>query len=129
MGAIALVFCASCAAAQTSAPSARTPAAAPQTPRAYIGVTFSFGGTARVGGPVTAQYPTILSVVPGSPAASAGLVAGDVILEVEGQDARQEGVRVARLGRYTLRIRRGDAEQEVIVVGIPAPNPAPRGRP
>lgn len=129
MGALALLFCASCATAQTSAPSTGAPAAAPQPQRAYIGVSFSFGGTARVGGPVTAEYPTIQSVVPGSPAARAGLLAGDRILEVEGQDARQQGVRVVRLGKYTLRIRRGDAEQEMVVVGIPAPNRAPRGRP
>ncbi len=127
VGALALLFCASCAAAQAPAPSAGAPAAVPQVPRAYIGASFSFGGTARVGAPLAAEYPTIQSVVAGSPAATAGLAAGDMVLEVEGQDARQQGVRVARLGKYTLRIRRGDAEREVVVVGIPAP--APRARP
>jgi C-terminal processing protease CtpA/Prc len=129
VGALALLFCASCAAAQTSAPFTGAPAAEPQSQRAYIGANFSFGGTARIGGPVIAEYPTIVSVDRGSPAARAGLVAGDVILEVEGQDARKEGVRATRLGKYTLRIRRGDTEQEVVVVGIPAPTRASRARP
>jgi S1-C subfamily serine protease len=70
------------------------------------------------------------AVLPGSPAQKAGLAPGDVILEVDGRDAREEGALRMRPGvRYALRIRRGDAEKEVALLAIPHPEAASGARP
>lgn len=74
----------------------------------------------------------IMIVDPGSPADTAGLAVGDVILEVDGVGAAT-GVRspLASLATgvsYVLRIRRGQDEHEVTLVPGPArPVTRPRG--
>lgn len=74
--------------------------------------------------------PVITRVTAGSPAAAAGLSAGDTILSVDGQDTEERlpNFRVATPGRpYVLRVTNGAADREVVIV--PAPPRTPSGRP
>ena len=67
-------------------------------------------------------YPRIRDVAPGTPAAAAGLRSGDVILEVNGVDARTVGSLYPTVGeRYAMRIRRGEEEHEVNLTPVPKP--------
>jgi C-terminal processing protease CtpA/Prc len=71
----------------------------------------------------------ITQVVAGSPAAEAGLAAGDIVISVDGQDTgeRLPNFRVATPGRrYVLRIKRGAEEREIAIVAAPPRTPAAR---
>ena len=76
--------------------------------------------------------PEIGSVIKGSPADSAGLKVGDVILEVNGEDPRNQrpiAITEPQLGEtYVLRIRRGNSELEVLLVAAPRPPDLPSGK-
>jgi len=125
-----LVFAAG-ASAQGSAGAVATPTvrqAPPAQPRGYTGFDIRFSFTMS-GGQETASAPLVIDRVdPGSPAQKAGLAAGDIILEVDGRDAREDGALLVRPGaRYTYRIRRGSEEREVVLVA--GTLPADRGRP
>lgn len=114
----------SAAAAAAVAPS---PAPARQVGRARAYTGLEIAGSASVGsdGVVVPAYPTIRAVHAASPGQQAGVDAGDVIIEVNGQDSREQGALWWQPGvRYTLRLRSGDQEREVVM--IPAP---PRERP
>lgn len=97
-------------------------------PPGYTGIEFGMRGSGRMQGkrfiPDSDPKFFILSVAENSPAEKAGLLAGDVVLEVNGQSI-QEGGR--SLGNpeagvtYVLRIRRRDTEREVSVTAIPQP--------
>lgn len=85
---------------------------------------------ARPGGAVTEDYPVVDAVRPGSPAHTAGLAPGDVLLEIDGRDTREDGaLRVQPGRRYTYRIRRGQEEREVTLLTIPRPRELDRPRP
>jgi C-terminal processing protease CtpA/Prc len=72
-----------------------------------------------------ADYPVIYKVRRGSPAEKAGLDSGDVVLEVNGVDARTEGAIFPAVGvKQVIRIRRGDSEREVILLPIALPTRA-----
>jgi len=86
----------------------------------YTGFTVSFVAEFRRDGGADLNYPTIQDVLPDTPAAAAGLMTGDVILEVNGIDARQGGALLAKAGmRYAMKIRRGAEEREVALVPEP----------
>lgn len=100
-----------------SADSARTRTAG------FTGFTISGSFTMGANHSVEMSYPVIRDVRADSPAAGAGLVSGDVILEVKGVDARKEGALFPTVGeRYVMRIRRGDAEREVVLTPVPKPS-------
>lgn len=117
----------------TSAGHAQAPANPPNSkPAAYTGVLISFsmmviGQDTTV--PPLMSYPEIGVVMRNSPADSAGLAVGDVIVEINGEDPRHQrpiSIVVPELGRaYVLRVRRGDAERDVTVVAAPRPADLP----
>jgi S1-C subfamily serine protease len=93
-----------------------------QEPKGYIGVSLS--GTVRMehtrSGMVHlyTEYPVLESVEPGSPAASAGLMAGDVLVAYNGEDVRNRGIALGKLHPGTqlpMRVRRGSNVKDVIV--------------
>lgn len=71
--------------------------------------------------------PTITGVVPGSPAAQAGLMPGDVIVSVEGvaTDSADEVIRMIQPNpgvELEFVFRRGDERRRVTIVPAPDPN-------
>jgi len=114
------------ASAQGSAGTVATPTvrqAPPAQPRGYTGFDIRFSFTMS-GGQETASAPLVIDrVEPGSPAQKAGLAPSDIILEVDGRDAREDGALLVRPGvRYTYRIRRGNEEREVVLVAGTLPS-------
>jgi len=134
VGLAALLVCNGCAAAQkpavaAPAPASRAEPAAAAQP-AYTGIAIRFAMSMTPGRATNASHPVIDAVLPSSPAQKAGLAPGDVILEVDGRDAREEGALRMRPGvRYALRIRRGDAEREVALLAVAHPGAASGARP
>lgn len=125
---------AGCATAQTqgSAPAvsaAQPPAPAPRRrPRVYTGLDIAFAASVGSDMAVTPAYPVVRAVEPSSPGQQAGIAAGDVITEVNGRDSREEGALWFQPSvRYTLRVRTGDQEREVLLTPLPPrePRPAP----
>jgi S1-C subfamily serine protease len=119
---------AGCAQAQQSSPPAGArPSEAGETisiPQPPATAWFGFSHEVRNMG-----RPVITGVRPGSPAAEAGLSAGDVILSVDGQDTEERlpNFRIATPGRrYILRVRRGEEEREVAIVAAPPRTPSTR---
>lgn len=90
-------------------------------PRGYTGFSISVGATAGQGGVVHVGYPTITDLRPGSPAAKAGLLLGDIILEANGTDLSLDSHALfpAQMGvKYVLRIKRGVEEKELTLIPI-----------
>jgi S1-C subfamily serine protease len=93
----------------------------------YTGIAYSGSPQVQADGTVrSAEHPVISRVVEGSPAARAGLQPGDVILTVNGRDARELGLlRASEVGQeFALRIRRGAELRDVTIVA--EANPAAR---
>lgn len=81
--------------------------------------SFGFALSLRSG-----ERPVVTGVDEGSPAAQAGLVPGDVILSIDGQDTLERGRRFrdATPGRrYTLQVQRGTEVREMVIVAGPPP--------
>lgn len=86
----------------------------------YVGYEFTLRAFASNEGKTTFDHPTIKSVRAGSPADGAGLRVGDMILEVNGKDSRQEGALFPELGvRMVIRVRRAGAEIETSLIPVP----------
>ena len=88
----------------------------------YTGFTLQYSARARAGHATETSYPVINAVLPGSPAARAGVLPGDVVLEVNGKDARIRGAMLPVIGApYVMRVRREDTEREIALTPIPKP--------
>jgi len=94
-----------------------------------------YGGTTLEVGPDghfrMADYPTVTRVDSGSLSARAGFQVGDVLLSVNGKDARQARPFKTDHGEknWVVRIRRGTEEKELTMEFPPAAQPAPGARP
>lgn len=83
-------------------------------PAGYTGFTISVTAAPDESGRPRMEHPIINEVLPDTPAAAAGLERGDVILSVNGEDARQVGALYPIVGEpYRMRVRRGDRERDV----------------
>ena len=91
-------------------------------PPGYTGFTVSITAAPDESGRPRMDYPIINDVLPDTPAAAAGLRSGDVILAVNGEDARRAGVLYPLVGApYAMRIKRGDGEREVSLIPVQKP--------
>jgi|GEM_PF-2935804 len=80
------------------------------------------------GTPRWADFPVVGGVWPGSPAEKVGIAAGDVVLLVNGVDARDPRTLFGQPGKvFTVRVRRGTAVREFVLTSVrrPEPQPAP----
>jgi membrane-associated protease RseP (regulator of RpoE activity) len=92
-----------------------------------LGLSYAFGSTPRTRtSPPPTQLPTVRQVMPGTPAARAGVREGDVIVSVNGRDGRAPFIFPDHAPGtvYSLRIRRAGAERDVRLVTGPPPSRA-----
>jgi S1-C subfamily serine protease len=90
--------------------------------RGYTGFDLTRSASLGNAGTVTPKFPVIATVERGSPAATAGLLVGDTIIEVNGKDSRQPGANFYQVGvTYVLRIQRGGSEREITIVPVATP--------
>ncbi len=80
------------------------------TPSGWVGLSVIQNGHGESGSGVTIDYPVVASVEPGSPAQTAGLVAGDTILAYNDVDAHTDPAGVQRFlqagKQIVIKIRR-----------------------
>lgn len=116
--------------------SAQTPRTAPPAPQpatqvsGWVGITYSVDGrTDNEGRLVYSDYPVVVSVDPGSPAARAGIAAGDTILAFNDRDLRRHAFPIRTMiqpGKpFVIRARRGGANRvtKLIVAERPSDRP------
>lgn len=128
---VALYIGAPAASAQEASPPA-TAATQPPQPRLALYTGIQIAGTAQMNpdGTVTpTSYLTVRNVAPGSPADSAGVEVGDIIIEINGQDTRTPSAVALRPGApNTYRLRRGEMEFEVVITTRTRPGAPPPQR-
>ncbi len=131
LGIIAAVAVAS---AQASAQAPRTAPRAPQQPTpqvsGWVGITYSVEGRMdNEGRLIFSEYPVVVSVDAGSPAARAGIAAGDTILAFNDRDVRRVAFPIRTMiqpGRqFIIRARRGTQNRvtKLIVAERPSDRP------
>lgn len=120
-----------------SALSAQTPRTAPRAPQdptpavsGWVGITYSVEGrTDSDGRLIFSEYPVVVSVDAGSPAARGGIVAGDTIIAFNDRDVRRFAFPVRTMiqpGRqFVIRARRGSQNRvtKLIVAERPSDRP------
>lgn len=129
---LAVPLAAACASAQAPGPGASPSAATTpppsghnRRPAVYTGLDIRFSASVGADGVLVQNYPVVLAVEPESPGQQAGVVAGDAIIEVNGRDSREDRVLWLEPGvRYTVRLRTGDQEREVVLLPLPPRTPA-----
>jgi serine protease Do len=110
------------------APPAQPSQAAPPRPASgWVGITYSGSGeTDSEGNLVYGDYPVVVTVDPGSPAARAGIVAGDTIIAFNDRDLRRFAFPIRAMiqpGKpFIVRARRAkkDIDFKLIVAERPA---------
>ena len=125
--AAALLSCAlvPAAHAQTTG-TARGAQARPRVP--YTGINVSGQPRFEGGAFRWAVPPTIATVDPGSPAQRVGIRAGDILLLVNGSDARDPETLVGAPGKsYVFRVRRGGEVREYTLTSTAVPTIRPNG--
>ena len=114
--------------AWVQAPEAMSRARRSAQPRGWIGINVEAPQTVEVRGDSMyvryLTYPQVVSVEPGSPAASVGISHGDRLVAYNGSDLRSRAVNVTRLfqpeNRVTVTVQRDGAERDFpVVVGRP----------
>ena len=126
-------LCAVPVSAQVWTPQTAQPGQAPQpaqTPRSssgWVGITYSaMGETDSDGNLVYTEYPVVVSVDPGSPAAKGGVTAGDTIIAFNDRDLRRFAFPIRAMiqpGKtFVIRARRASGERtyRLIVAERPA---------
>lgn len=92
----------------------------------YVGVEYLVSVKKLPGGGFAPGHPKVGRVDAGSPAAKAGLLAGDEIVALNGTDTRTKPMGNFAAGvKNVLRVRRGNEEREVVLIADP-PHPRPR---
>ncbi len=94
-----------------------------QAPEGYLGVSFDNVSISREdNAPAVYQFdgrPTIVSVEPGSPAQKAGILNGDVLVSIGGQDVRRPvelGAMLRPGARVAVKFIRGGTNKEVALI-------------
>lgn len=112
--------------------SAQTSGSTPiSQPSAYLGIGVQGSGTFGPMGEIIPNYPQVGLVIKRSPADTAGLEIGDMIIEINGKDPRDKRnhpypILDPEIGAtFVVRIRRGDTEREVTLVAAPRPPDLP----
>jgi hypothetical protein len=89
-------------------------------PEGYLGVEFEQTSSSKADDePMVWQFGPVLSVTPGSPAERAGIQRGDVVLSINGVDARKPGALAGALkvgARVPVRLQRGRLARDVTVL-------------
>lgn len=82
-----------------------------------LGFSYSGGRMEMLpsGAPRWTSYPKITEIIPTSPAGKVGLAVGDVLLEVNGVDARDPRTLLGDKTQFKLRIRRGSTVREFLI--------------
>lgn len=100
-----------------------------RAPRGWLGVVLLGATSERGMGEQRAiryaEYPTVESVDPGSPAERAGVQARDKLIALDGRDVTQTDVPLGKLlmpgARLTLRVKRGGEMKDLVAVIQPRP--------
>jgi S1-C subfamily serine protease len=97
---------------------------------AYTGINVSGTPVFGAGTMRWREHPTVRTVSPGSPAEKVGVAAGDVILLVNGTDARDPTTLLGEPGTvFVVRVRRGAEVREFVVPTAPRLAAPPGHRP
>lgn len=109
--------------AQQASVTVTTSSAAAGAPEGWFGVDVQTVGTSTERGGrvlISADYPRVVSVEPGSPAAQAGLQAGDRLVAIAGVDLRQEALDLGPIlrpgNRVPVSLERDGVRRDVTVV-------------
>jgi len=103
----------------------QSPPAAPPA-SGWVGITYSgTGETDRDGNLVYSYYPVVVTVDPGSPAARAGIAAGDTIVAFNDRDLRRYAFPIRNMiqpGKtFLIRARRGNTERVTKLIVVERP--------
>jgi serine protease Do len=89
-------------------------------PPGWVGLSVIQKAQAGDGTPTVAEYPVVASVAPGSPAQTAGLVAGDTIVSYNSVDAKSDPLAVNRFlkpgQKLTIKVRRNGVRNLMLTV-------------